>query len=477
MSSEPWNCELTAVSLRDSDSEPESEIWDNSSSHLGNGDSNTGILSVDSRLSPGGALLMNGSRVGDSKAEEHAGTKPASGGSPVSTTDIRSEDSGLCVDHESELDWYCSSEGKLICSHCAIVGSCQGHTVTPIARRAADVRNQLVDVCEKMQLQALRIERFISQTLAAKEHALQVEASGARERVVARVSRVREALEEEEQRLLEAVQREEERVQQCLLTQRAHWTQALAALTHTRTGLVHMLTDTQDTKLATSGEEISERVEEAEGVGEPRDTDQLSLDQTCSDSSLLLGLWASAVLLGPSGHTPAHLRFDERTVSPLLSLSPDQRTLTFLPKRARQSPPYDPARFDSWPNALCSPALSSGTHSWVLEVGGSAAFKVGVCYAGVVRKGAGNDSRLGYNAQSWVLSHYEGEFSFCHAGRHHPLPLLRRPARLGVLLDLPGQTLLFFDPDSGAVLHAVRHPFTEPLLPACAVADHSITLV
>lgn len=36
------------------------------------------------------------------------------------------------------------------------------------------VQNQLVDSCEKMQLQASRIERFISQTLSAKEKAVQV---------------------------------------------------------------------------------------------------------------------------------------------------------------------------------------------------------------------------------------------------------------------------------------------------------------
>lgn len=35
-------------------------------------------------------------------------------------------------------------------------------------------QNELVDVCEKIQLQALRIEKFINQTLTAKEQKLQV---------------------------------------------------------------------------------------------------------------------------------------------------------------------------------------------------------------------------------------------------------------------------------------------------------------
>ena len=78
----------------------------------------------------------------------------------------------------------------------------------------------------------------------------QAAASRAREQVLAQVSAAREALEEEEQRLLEEVQREEERVEQCLLTQKAHWGQALASLSQTRARLVQTLTDTPDAQLA-----------------------------------------------------------------------------------------------------------------------------------------------------------------------------------------------------------------------------------
>ncbi|KAL0965455.1 hypothetical protein UPYG_G00281470 [Umbra pygmaea] len=412
-------------------------------------------------------------------AKESSGGLPGTAStSAVTTSDsesgIFSVESELCVDHDSELDWFCSSEQKLICSHCI---SCQGHTVTPLASRVTSIRNHLVDVCEKMQLQAQRIERFINQTLTAKERALQVEASRAREQVVAQVSAVREAVDEEEQRLLEAVQREEERVEQCLLTQRAHWGQALAMLTQTRSRLVNTLTNTPDIQLATSGQEISERVEEAEGVGEPCDTDQLKLNTSCSDSKLMRGLWASAILLGPAACGSANLTFDECTVSPLLSLSEDLCTLTFLPKRSRQSPAYHPARFDSWPNALGTLAISSGTHSWVMDVGESGAFKLGVCYASMGRKGSGNDSRLGYNDQSWVLSKYDGDFSFCHAGKNTSLQVVKKPTRLGLLLDWPSQTLVFYEPASCAVLHSVRHAFSAPLLPAFAVADRSVTIV
>uniref|UniRef100_A0A3Q3BE39 B-box and SPRY domain containing n=2 Tax=Kryptolebias marmoratus TaxID=37003 RepID=A0A3Q3BE39_KRYMA len=328
-----------------------------------------------------------------------------------------------------------------------------------------------------MQLQALRIDKFIEQTLEAKKQKLQAAASRAREQVLAQVSATREALEREEQRALEEVQREQERVEQCLLTQRAHWGQALTSLSQTRARLVHTLTHTADAQLVTSVQEIAERVEEAEGVGEPCDTEQLNLNPACADSKLLRGLWATALLLGPNAYGSPLLKFDERTVSPLLSLSDDLRTLTFLQKKPRHSPPYDPSRFDSWPNALGSLPVSSGTHSWVVDVGQSGAFKVGVCYASLERKGSGNEARLGYNAQSWALSRYDDEYSYCHAGKKVPLQVVRRPQRIGLLVDWPCQTLLFYEPDSCAVLYAVTQHFSDPLLPAFAVTDRSITIL
>ncbi|XP_069369617.1 B box and SPRY domain-containing protein isoform X2 [Paralichthys olivaceus] len=416
--------------------------------------------------------------VGDTAVKSSGGGGGGGAASPSDTeSGIFSGESEVCVEHESELDWFCGTEQKLICSHCAIVGSCRGHTVTPLATRVTAIRNELVDVCEKMQLQALRIERFIDQTLIVKEQKLQASASRAREQVLAQVSAAREALEEEEQRLLEEVQREEERVEQCLLTQRAHWSQAVVNLSQTRSRLVHTLTHTPDAQLVISVQDIVERVEEAEGVGEPCDTEQLNLNPGCSDSKLLRGLWATAVMLGPNAYGSSYSKFDQRTVSPLLSLSEDSCTLTFLHKKARQSPLYDPARFDCWPNALGSLSVSSGTHSWMVDVGQSGAFKIGVCYASLERKGSGNDARLGYNTQSWVLSHYDRDYSFCHAGEKVPLQVVRTPKRIGVLLDWPSQTLLFYEPDSCTLLYCITRNFTAPLLLACAVTDRSISIV
>ncbi|KAM9440366.1 B box and SPRY domain-containing protein [Clarias gariepinus] len=445
-------CDLAVVSLQDNEPEPVCGIQLTPDGHT----------DLSSKLTEDLQLSIIESKVGYPNG---TGTNGSSGGELT-----------VCAAHELELDQYCRTEGRPVCQKCVNQGACGKHTVIKLHLRAAAVRNQLVDICEKMQLQALQIERFINNTLTAKEKALQVEASSARELVVAQVNAVREALDEEEQRLLEAVQREEERIEQCLLTQRAHWSKSLNTLTHARTSLVHKLTHSTDIMLVSSNSEIAERTEEAEGVGEPKDSpEHLNMNKDCSDSKLMLGLWASALLLGPTATSRVY--FDERTVSHHLLLSSNRLTVTYRPKRQKKPLPYDPARFDHWPNALCLEPISSGTHAWVLDVGDCAAFKVGVCYRSMERKGSNNESRLGSNAKSWVLSHYEENFAYCHNSQVVNVIVVKRLTKVGVLLDWTTQTLLFYDPDSKCVLHAVRHTFTEPLLPACAVADQSVSIV
>ncbi|MEQ2187646.1 hypothetical protein GOODEAATRI_006789 [Goodea atripinnis] len=413
--------------------------------------------------------------IGESRPSTCDGSREGATSPKAAASDtesgIFSVESELCPEHDSELDWFCGTEQKLICSRCANAGPCREHSVAPLARRVSAVR-------------ALRIEKFIQQTLTAKDQKLQVRnaarpmrkhgetgftfhtisyvftqasASRAREQVLAQVSAAREALEEEEQRLLEQVQREEERVEQCLLTQRAHWNHALMSLSQTRSRLAMTV------------------------VGRFYIHKKLHADKSHKLLRVIVFLMAPFSRPGSRRLLKAYgsplLKFDERTVSPLLSLSEDLRTLTFLQKKPRQSPSYDPARFDSWPNALGSLSMSSGTHSWVVDVGKSGAFKVGACYASLERKGSGNEARLGYNSQSWVLSHYDGEYSYCHAGKKVPLQVMKRPQRIGLLLDWLSQTLLFYEPDSGTVLYSVTQPFSAPLLPAFAVTDRSITIL
>lgn len=107
----------------------------------------------------------------------------------------------------------------------------------------------------------------------------------------------------------------------------------------------------------------------------------------------------------------------------------------------------------------------------------SCAYKLGISYDSLQRKGQGPEARLGYNSASWVFSRYAKEFRFSHNGHHQTVELLKCPAEIGIVVDFDGGELLFYDPDSCVILHVQHETFTAPIYPALAVADQSISLM
>ncbi|XP_061019362.1 B box and SPRY domain-containing protein isoform X2 [Dama dama] len=395
-----------------------------------------------------------------------------------------SEPGPLCPEHGQALNWFCCSERRLVCAACTELGGrCRGHRIRRAEKRAEELRNKIVDQCERLQLQSATITKYVADVLPGKNQRAvdptpclipgQSTASAARELVIQRLGLVRSLCESEEQRLLEQVHGEEERAHQSILTQRVHWAEALQKLDTIRGSLVDMLTHLDDLQLIKE-QEIFERTEEAEGILDPKESEKLNFNEKCTRSPLLTQLWATAILGSLSG--TEDVRMDERTVSPFLQLSDDRRTLTFSSKKSKACAD-GPERFDHWPNALADTSFQAGLHAWTVNVQNSCAYKVGVALGQLPRKGSGSDSRLGCNAFSWVFSRYGQEFRFSHDGQHEPLALLRCPAQLGVLLDLQAQELLFYEPAAGTVLHIHHASFPGPLFPVFAVADQTISIV
>nr|XP_002820165.2 B box and SPRY domain-containing protein [Pongo abelii] len=381
----------------------------------------------------------------------------------------------LCPEHGQALSWFCGSERRPVCAACAgLGGRCRGHRIRRAEERAEELRNKIVDQCERLQLQSAAITKYVADVLPGKNQRAVSMASAARELVIQRLSLVRSLCESEEQRLLEQVHGEEERAHQSILTQRVHWAEALQKLDTIRTGLVGMLTHLDDLQLIQKEQEIFERTEEAEGILDPQESEMLNFNEKCTRSPLLTQLWATAVLGSLSG--TEDIRIDERTVSPFLQLSDDRKTLTFSTKKSKACAD-GPERFDHWPNALAATSFQNGLHAWMVNVQKSCAYKVGVASGHLPRKGSGSDCRLGHNAFSWVFSRCDQEFRFSHNGQHEPLGLLRGPAQLGVVLDLQARELLFYEPASGTVLYTHHGSFPGPLFPVFAVADQTISIV
>ncbi|KAM4697177.1 B box and SPRY domain-containing protein [Rhinophrynus dorsalis] len=412
-------------------------------------------------------------------SEEETGdlgeTPPPSGLRPDSCPKQAPQAGGTCREHGEKLDRFCYQDHKLICPRCRTLGICQSHRTRPAEERAAQIRNKIVDQCEKLQLQTAGIERYLADVLPAKTPRVASTARAARELIIQRLNLIRTVCDNEEQRLLEEVHAEEERAQQGILTQRSHWTESARKLSDIRTYLVDMLTKLDDLSLIRSHSHlvIIPRTEEAEGILEPQESEKLNFNTNCVQSPLLNRLWASSVFCCTT--VCEDLTFDKKTISPLLSLTEDN-VLTFHQKKAKNYPD-GPDRFNHWPNCLAAKSFQRGMHAWKVNVEKSGAYKLGVAYKSLARKGSGNDSRLGYNPESWVFSRYDKDFRFSHNSQHHPVELLKSPKQIGVMVDLEGGELIFYDPGSCVILYTHPTKFTAPVLPVFAVADESISLM
>nr|XP_019610163.1 PREDICTED: B box and SPRY domain-containing protein isoform X3 [Rhinolophus sinicus] len=188
------------------------------------------------------------------------GQGPGPGPGPRPGRGPGSEPGPLCPEHGQALNWFCCSERRPVCAACAgLGGRCQGHRIRRAEERAEELRNKIVDQCERLQLQSASISKYVAEVLPGKKQRAVSTASAARELVIQRLSLVRSLCETEEQRLLERVHGEEERAHQSILTQQVHWAEALQKLDTIRTSLVHMLTSTDDLQLIQKEQEIFER--------------------------------------------------------------------------------------------------------------------------------------------------------------------------------------------------------------------------
>ena len=160
------------------------------------------------------------------------------------------------------------------------------------------------------------------------------------------------------------------------------------------------------------------------------------------------------------------LTLDPNTAHRDLSLSEDSRKVTLVD----QSCPDHPERFDAWGQVLCREGLT-GRCYWEVEWGGRV--YIGVAYRGMTRRGAGDDSRLGWNNKSWSLYCSDGRYSARYNDTETDLPL--RPAgstRVGVYLDRPAGSLSFYrvSPGGGGSsdtlthIHTFQASFTQEVL-------------
>ncbi|CAB1351031.1 unnamed protein product [Coregonus sp. 'balchen'] len=148
---------------------------------------------------------------------------------------------------------------------------------------------------------------------------------------------------------------------------------------------------------------------------------------------------------------------DPNTAHPRLCLSEDLTSVR--DSDPIQSLPVNPERFDHLQFVLASEGFNSGTHSWLVEVGESENWTIGVITDSVQRSGL---IKSGY----WSVGYYEGKYwALFPPDPPTDITLIQKPKRIRVHLDWDRGKLSFSDPDNNTRLHTFTQHFTERVSP------------
>lgn len=168
---------------------------------------------------------------------------------------------------------------------------------------------------------------------------------------------------------------------------------------------------------------------------------------------------------------PLELTFNVCTAHPTLLVSTDLRTIRCITNK--QAYVEHSERFTSTPQVLCSQSFSSGEHMWVVEVGTSCMWSMGVCYKSIPRRG--DHSRLGHNSVSWRLQWKNSKLTVCTSSSNVALgETTTYPVKIEIRLDYEGGTLTFHSVKGRREhLYTFRAVFKEPVYPAFSIHSSS----
>ncbi|KAM9307350.1 uncharacterized protein KZ484_000694 isoform 2-T5 [Pholidichthys leucotaenia] len=161
------------------------------------------------------------------------------------------------------------------------------------------------------------------------------------------------------------------------------------------------------------------------------------------------------------------LELDTNSVNKGLKLSDNNRKVTRAIED--QNYPDHPDRFDFWAQLLCRNDLT-GRCYWEVEWRGDV--KITVSYRGIRRNGNGDDSRFGWNNQSWSLTCSDDDGYYVrHNKIRTSISSSSVSTRVAVYVDCPAGLLAFYRVSSDTMihLHTFNTTFTEPLYPGFRV--------
>ncbi|XP_061564740.1 nuclear factor 7, brain-like [Cololabis saira] len=380
-------------------------------------------------------------------ADSFAGTQTG-GSSETEKEEKRLEE--VCKKHPGIPQLFCRDEQRAVCSVCEF-SLHQNHKVVPVEEAVGELKELLKSDLKSLQDKRNKYKQVEETYKDVVQHS-EKQLLSTEKQIRAEFNKLQQFLKEEEESRLAALREEEEQKGRRISGERKRIQQQISSLSDSISAVEEELQKDNMTFLSRF-KPTRDRAREQSSVSDPRLLSGALVDEAKHLGNLAFRVWEK---MGDQVHfSPVVL--DPNTAYRCLYLSADLTSVRC--GDTNQQLPDNPERNVYYANVFGSEGLTSGKHSWEVEVGDHPDWNIGLVKDSVDRK---NERFVSPKYGIWCLWHRDGKYN---NGSGKTLKVETGLRRIRVQLDYDGGKVSFYNPEDMTHIYTHRDTFTEKLFP------------